>query len=102
MNIRTPDGWNGSSKSLAKLIKSPLTPATRETWLMIASMTKNGSFFSYRGMAAVADEYKIPYSSFISRVQRLRSAGGLTGDRFTGGHGSDCQLAIPDNLEDIF
>ena len=102
MNLQTPKGWTNSPKCLAKLLKSPLTPATRETWLMLASMTKDGSFFDYRGMAGVAAEYGIPYSSFISRVQRLRAAGGLTGRPQTGKHDSSCQLVIPERLEDVF
>lgn len=102
MNLQTPIDWNGSPKCLSKLLKSSLTPATRETWLMIASMAEDKSFFHYRGMAGVAAEYGIPYSSFISRVQRLKTAGGLISKPRTGKYGSSYQLVIPDNLEEIF
>jgi hypothetical protein len=69
---------------------------------MIASMAKDKSLLYYRGMAGVAAEYGIPYTSFISRVQRLKTAGGLISKSQTGKHSSSYQLVIPDNLEDAF
>lgn len=89
MELRTPKPTKNFTIVPNELLHSSLSNATRATWLMIASVARDGYFSDSRGMAYVAELYGIPYSTFISRVQRLKAAGGLTGNQHK------CELIIP-------
>ena len=72
-----------------ELLTSSLSPADRDTWTMIASVCRDGSFDSARGMIVISELYNISYSTFMARVRRLKAAGGLKGDQHR------CELVIP-------
>jgi hypothetical protein len=71
------------------LLESSLSPADRDTWLMIASVCRDGLFDSPRGMVIISELYHIPYNTFMARVRRLKAAGGLKGNQHS------CELVIP-------
>jgi hypothetical protein len=89
MELRTPKPTKNFTIIPNELLHSSLSNATRSTWLMIASVARDGYFNDGRGMAYVAELYGIPYTTFISRVQRLKAAGGLVGNQHK------CELIIP-------
>ena len=89
MELKTPKPTKDFTIVPNELLRSSLALADRDTWLILASVARDGSFISDRGMAAIAEAYDIPYNTFISRVKRLKKAGGLIGNQ----HG--CELVIP-------
>ena len=96
MELRTPKPTKNFTIIPNELLHSSLSNATRSTWLMIASVARDGYFNDGRGMAYVAELYGIPYTTFISRVQRLKAAGGLVGNQHK------CELIIPGgNVEPV-
>ena len=89
MELKTPKPTKDFTIVPNELLRSSLALADRDTWLILASVTRDGSFISDRGMAAIAEVYDIPYNTFISRVKRLKKAGGLIGNQHS------CELVIP-------
>ena len=89
MELRTPKPTKNFTIVPNELLHSSLSNATRATWLMIASVARDGYFNDGRGMAYIAELYGIPYATFNSRVQRLKAAGGLKGNQ------NKCELVIP-------
>lgn len=74
-----------------ELLRCPLSPGEKITWLQLASICRNGSFkHQGRGIAAAATELGFGYDRFLRAVQRLKKAGGLIEE------GGDIILVIPD------
>jgi len=72
MQLRVPQPLKDFTIVPNELLQSALSPSDKETWLMIASVTRDGLFHDSRGMSAISESYGVPYKTFMTRVRRLK------------------------------